>query len=175
MSGHVHEPHIVCPKCSHQIPLTESIAAPLLEAERREFQEKLVAREAEFARKADELRRQQDELAKARASVEEQINQRLSHLLAFTGHRSPHRSHDPFWQRPIRSASLTQRASCLSKPTIFSRRRSTVMPAPPWRRPPPRHLETASALGIHPGNVGGLRAQQPREALAGRRIEPTAP
>jgi hypothetical protein len=32
MTGHVHEPHIVCPKCSHQIPLTESIAAPLLEA-----------------------------------------------------------------------------------------------------------------------------------------------
>lgn len=77
MTGHVHEPHIICPKCSHQIPLTESIAAPLLEAERREFQEKLLAREAEFARKADELRRQQDELAKARASVEEQISQRL--------------------------------------------------------------------------------------------------
>src|SRR6185312_10602437 len=74
---HVHEPHIVCPKCSHQIPLTESIAAPLLEAERREFQEKLAAREGEFARKADDLRRQQDELAKARASVEEQIRQRL--------------------------------------------------------------------------------------------------
>ncbi|MHC2253164.1 hypothetical protein ACVILK_002856 [Bradyrhizobium embrapense] len=77
MIAHVHEPHIVCPKCSHQIPLTESIAAPLLEAERREFQAKLAAREGEFARKADDLRRQQDELAKARASVEEQIRQRL--------------------------------------------------------------------------------------------------
>lgn len=77
MIAHVHEPHIVCPKCSHQIPLTESIAAPLLEAERRDFQEKLAAQEGEFARKADDLRRQQDELAKARASVEEQIRQRL--------------------------------------------------------------------------------------------------
>ena len=37
MSGHVHEPHIVCPKCSHQIALTELIAAPLLEAQRRGF------------------------------------------------------------------------------------------------------------------------------------------
>jgi hypothetical protein len=63
--------------CSLQIPLTESIAAPLLEAERREFQKKLVAREAEFARRADELRRQQDEVAKARESVEEQVRQRL--------------------------------------------------------------------------------------------------
>ncbi|MCA6121217.1 DUF2130 domain-containing protein [Bradyrhizobium sp. WSM 1704] len=77
MTGHVHEPRIICPRCSHQIALTESIAAPLLEAQRRGFQEKLVAREAEFARKADELRQQQDELAKARESLDERINQRL--------------------------------------------------------------------------------------------------
>jgi hypothetical protein len=77
MAGHIHEPYVVCPKCSHQIPLTESIAAPLLEAERRGFQEKLVAREAEFARKADELRRQQIDLTKARESLDEQISQRL--------------------------------------------------------------------------------------------------
>ncbi|MBR0707023.1 DUF2130 domain-containing protein [Bradyrhizobium liaoningense] len=77
MSGHVQEPHIVCPKCSHQIALTESIAAPLLEAQRRGFHEKLVALEAEFARKADQLRQQQDELAKERESIDEQINRRL--------------------------------------------------------------------------------------------------
>ena len=77
MAGHVHEPHIPCPKCGHQIPLTESIAAPLLEAERRNFQTKLAAKEAEFARKADELRQKQEEVAKARANVDEQIRQRL--------------------------------------------------------------------------------------------------
>jgi hypothetical protein len=77
MTGYVHEPHILCPKCSHQIPLTESIAAPLLEAERREFQKKLAAREAEFALKADELRRQHDELTQARESFEENVRQRL--------------------------------------------------------------------------------------------------
>src|SRR5258707_6943531 len=75
MTGHVHEPHVVCPRCNHQIPLTESIAAPLLEAERLDFQKKLAAREAEFARKTDELRRQQDELSKARESIEDQIRQ----------------------------------------------------------------------------------------------------
>jgi hypothetical protein len=77
MNGHVHEPHILCPKCSHQIPLTESLAAPLLEAERREFQKKLTAREAEFVLKADELRRQHDELALAREGFEENVRQRL--------------------------------------------------------------------------------------------------
>ena len=77
MAEHIHEPHIVCPKCSHQIALTESIAAPLLEAQRRGFQEKLDAREAEFTRRADELRQQQDELAKARESFDDQVNRRL--------------------------------------------------------------------------------------------------
>src|ERR1700761_516834 len=77
MAGHFHEPHVVCPKCSHQIPLTESIAAPLLEAERRKFQEKLLERETEFSRKSDELRKQQTDLAKARKGFEEQIKQRL--------------------------------------------------------------------------------------------------
>jgi hypothetical protein len=77
MSRHVPEPHIICPKCSQEIALTESIAAPLLETQRRGFEEKLLAREAEFKRKADELRQQQDNLAKARESFDEQINQRL--------------------------------------------------------------------------------------------------
>jgi hypothetical protein len=52
MAEHAHEPHVPCPKCGHQIPLTESIAAPLLEAERRGFQAKLAAKETEFSRKA---------------------------------------------------------------------------------------------------------------------------
>src|ERR1700744_1321161 len=77
MAGQFHEPHVVCPRCSHQIPLTESIAAPLLEAERRKFQEKLLERETEFSRKSDELRKQQTDLAKARKGFEEQIKQRL--------------------------------------------------------------------------------------------------
>jgi hypothetical protein len=77
MADHAHDPHIVCPKCNHQIPLTESIAAPLLEAERRGFQEQLAAREVEFASKTDELRRQQLELDKSREGLEDQIMQRL--------------------------------------------------------------------------------------------------
>lgn len=77
MVGHVHEPHIICPKCSHEIALTESLAAPLLEAERKSFQQKLAAREAEFVSKADDLRRREDELAKARENVEDQVKQRL--------------------------------------------------------------------------------------------------
>ena len=77
MAGHFHEPHVVCPNCNHQIPLTESIAAPLLEAERRKFQEKLLERETEFARKSAELQKQQTDLAKAKEGFEEQLKERL--------------------------------------------------------------------------------------------------
>jgi hypothetical protein len=77
MTTHVHEPHIVCPECSHRIPLTESIAAPLLEAERRDFQKKLAVREAEFTRKAEDIRLQQEQLAKTREGIEEEIKERL--------------------------------------------------------------------------------------------------
>jgi hypothetical protein len=77
MTAHAHEPHIVCPECSHHIPLTESIAAPLLEAERREFQKKLAVREAEFTRKAEDIRLQQEQLAKTREDIEEEIKERL--------------------------------------------------------------------------------------------------
>jgi DNA repair exonuclease SbcCD ATPase subunit len=74
---HATEPHVVCPNCSHPIPLTESLAAPLLEAARKDFRDQLAAKDSEFSRKADELRRQQEDLALARESIEDQITQRL--------------------------------------------------------------------------------------------------
>jgi hypothetical protein len=77
MTAQAPEPHIVCPECSHRIPLTESIAAPLLEAERRDFQKKLAVREAEFTRKAEDIRLQQEQLYKTREGIEEEIKERL--------------------------------------------------------------------------------------------------
>ena len=35
------EPTITCPKCKEEIKLTESLAAPLIESTRREFEERL--------------------------------------------------------------------------------------------------------------------------------------
>jgi hypothetical protein len=39
---------IVCPNCSHEFPLTESIAAPLVEENRKQFREELAAKDTEF-------------------------------------------------------------------------------------------------------------------------------
>jgi hypothetical protein len=72
------EPLIVCPNCNHEIRLTESLAAPLIEATRKQFREQLAAKDIEFAKKESILQQQQEELAKARDSIEEQVTERLN-------------------------------------------------------------------------------------------------
>jgi hypothetical protein len=72
-----HEPILHCPNCNHEIKLTESLAAPLLEETRRRFQEQLAQKDAEVARQVDALRREQKELVTAREQIEEQVTQRL--------------------------------------------------------------------------------------------------
>jgi hypothetical protein len=73
----MNEPQIVCPNCSHEIKLTESLAAPLIEATRKHFRDQLASKEPEFAKKEEGLRRQQEEIARAREGIEEQITLRI--------------------------------------------------------------------------------------------------
>ena len=80
------EPQVICPKCNHEIPLTELLAAPLLELTRREFRDQLATKDAEYAKKAELLLRQQEELARTRETIEEQIAERIkverAHIVA---------------------------------------------------------------------------------------------
>ncbi len=71
------EPQIVCPNCSHEIKLTESLAAPLIEATRKKFQEQLSAKDADISKKEESLRVQQEQLARDRESIEDQVSTRL--------------------------------------------------------------------------------------------------
>jgi hypothetical protein len=73
----VNEPEIACPNCGHEIKLTESLAAPLIEATRKRFQQQLANKDAELTRERIALREQRDELAKAREAIEDQIVARL--------------------------------------------------------------------------------------------------
>ena len=50
------EPVIECPHCHKEIKLTESLAAPLVEATRQEFEQKLAEKDAEVARRETQLR-----------------------------------------------------------------------------------------------------------------------
>ncbi len=48
---HMTEPVIVCPNCKTEIKLTESLAAPLIESTRKQFEQKLSEKDAEIARR----------------------------------------------------------------------------------------------------------------------------
>ncbi|WP_315700775.1 MULTISPECIES: DUF2130 domain-containing protein [unclassified Bradyrhizobium] len=71
------DPQIVCPNCRTEIHLTEQLAAPLIEETRRRFQAQLAAKEADFGRREQIIKKAQDELAKAKAAIEEQVASRL--------------------------------------------------------------------------------------------------
>jgi hypothetical protein len=77
-AGASQEPTLHCPNCNHEIKLTESLAAPLLEETRQRFNEQLAAKDAEVARRTEALRKEQDAVAKAREQIEDQIGQRLT-------------------------------------------------------------------------------------------------
>jgi hypothetical protein len=73
----LHEPIFNCPNCNHEIKLTESLAAPLIEENRKRFQEQLASKDAEVARKTEALRKEKEELAAAREQIEDQVYTRL--------------------------------------------------------------------------------------------------
>jgi len=49
------EPTIICPKCKAEIKLTESLAAPLIETTRREYEQRLFQKEADIAEREEAI------------------------------------------------------------------------------------------------------------------------
>jgi hypothetical protein len=43
------EPTIICPKCKNEIKLNESLAAPLIESTRRDYEQRLAQKELDIA------------------------------------------------------------------------------------------------------------------------------
>ncbi|HEX8364890.1 MAG TPA: DUF2130 domain-containing protein [Allosphingosinicella sp.] len=73
------EPTIICPECKQEIKLTESLAAPLIEATRKEFEERISKRDAEISQREQALKDQQARLEKQQTEIEEQLAERLKH------------------------------------------------------------------------------------------------
>jgi hypothetical protein len=71
------EPQIVCPQCSTSIKLTESLAAPLLMQARKQFEQQLAQKEADFAGREAALRLSQGAITKARESIDAEVAQKL--------------------------------------------------------------------------------------------------
>jgi hypothetical protein len=71
------EPTITCPKCKNEIKLTESLAAPLIESTRREFEKQLAQKEADIAKRETSIREREEVLSKAKESIDEQVAEKL--------------------------------------------------------------------------------------------------
>ncbi|MBI4693495.1 MAG: DUF2130 domain-containing protein [Gammaproteobacteria bacterium] len=69
----MNEPTLVCPQCQAEIKLTESLAAPLIAATRREYEQRLGARNAEIATRERELADREQAVAAANERLAEQV------------------------------------------------------------------------------------------------------
>lgn len=71
------EPTIHCPNCATEIKLTESLAAPLIQATRQEYESKLAQKEADVSKREVALKAQQRSLEDAQKTIDEQVASKL--------------------------------------------------------------------------------------------------
>src|SRR5438874_1498573 len=74
------EPTVVCPQCKTEIKLTESLAAPLLESVRRDYEQRLTQKDAEVARHEKTLQDREATLQKAKRALENDLDQRAKEI-----------------------------------------------------------------------------------------------
>jgi hypothetical protein len=71
------EPVIACPNCKTEIKLTESLAAPLIEATRHQYEEKLAKQTAEFSKREQAIKSREEQLTKEKESLDETVTEKL--------------------------------------------------------------------------------------------------
>ena len=67
------EPAITCPNCKTEIRLTESLAAPLIETTRRQFQQQLAQKDDEIANREQGILEKERQLTIAKNKLDEQV------------------------------------------------------------------------------------------------------
>ncbi|MCC6699100.1 MAG: DUF2130 domain-containing protein [Candidatus Hydrogenedentes bacterium] len=71
------DPTIICPKCGTEIKLTESLAAPLIESTRREYEERMAKKDLDVAKRESSLKEREEALAKEKEAVEDLVDAKL--------------------------------------------------------------------------------------------------
>src|SRR5687768_3158483 len=72
------EPTITCPKCSAEIRLTESLAAPLIAATRNQFEQQLLQKDDEIIRREQGIREKEKEISEAKRTLEDRIAEQVA-------------------------------------------------------------------------------------------------
>ncbi len=76
------EPTITCPNCKTEIKVTESLAAPLLETTKRDYEQRLAQKEAERVTREAAIQEREAALAKDKETLDEQVAEKLKHQRA---------------------------------------------------------------------------------------------
>jgi len=71
------EPTVVCPQCKTEIKLTESLAAPLLDSIRRDYEQRLSQKDTDMAKREAALNERAASIEKAKLNLDQQIAQKL--------------------------------------------------------------------------------------------------
>jgi hypothetical protein len=71
------EPTVFCPQCKVEIKLTESLAAPLLDSVRRDYEKRLSQKDADIIKREQALSERAQVLEKAKQTLDQQIAQKL--------------------------------------------------------------------------------------------------
>ena len=67
------EPTIICPNCKTEIRLTESLAAPLIAATRKQFEQQLSQKDEEIAKREQGIRDKEKQVTEAKRNLESQV------------------------------------------------------------------------------------------------------
>jgi hypothetical protein len=71
------EPTVFCPQCKSEIKLTESLAGPLLESVRRDYEQRLTQKDNDIARREKQIQERSALLQKEKESLDQAVAQKL--------------------------------------------------------------------------------------------------
>jgi hypothetical protein len=75
------EPTIICPNCKTEIKLTESLAAPLIESTRRQFERQLAQKDSDIVQREQAIREKEKQLAETKNKLDEQVASQVEEQL----------------------------------------------------------------------------------------------
>jgi hypothetical protein len=75
------EPTITCPNCKTEIKLTESLAAPLIESTRRQFEQRLAQKDTEIIQREQTMRDKEKQLAEDKRKLEDRVADQVAERL----------------------------------------------------------------------------------------------
>lgn len=73
----MNESIIICPKCAAEIKLTESLAAPLVEALRQQYEQKIAQKDIDVRNREAEIQKQLEALSIAEKKIDEKVSSKL--------------------------------------------------------------------------------------------------